>query len=693
MSEYSRMLTIGNKQIFKNNTATVDTNNKVNKIDRTWIKSVFMISGADLDPLDAKNRYFTSAETKFTDTTMGGNLGINARPQFCRYTDIRSQGRRMDRTEVTVNKGGNHGMGSYYSEAIDDNSQTLYLEFGVPEFNSLFSFFTRSIDYEMSIIAGTGRSPIWYKAGQIMGNIGMFLMLPVLSVAIWSIKALAGVVLGNSAFKYYYLKPTMHLYWSTVNTIVTTMATELGILIPTFMKENNEPKIGVPMQIDQTDLKEMHELMPDIIGSDNYIDVFAIATRAQAMANKQLELEKKSYESFKDNEAGGVDYIEKISGNISPERNRSFSTWLQDVLPTTGDVYQPKDKKDSTDVPPETNSVTGNDLKPDEEYGTYNTTAEEKDKEGWFSNSAKYFESAAIGGGSHAVFKVDYVGSVSESFSNSITDIPTAGKLKNISKQGRSTHFNFAGGNIAGGTGGVLDAVKDTLAGGLDSMSFGLSNIIPSLFGGAYMDIPKMWEDSSAELPKLNYTMQLISPYGNTISQIQNLYIPLAMIMAGTLPLSTGRSSYTSPFICKAFIKGVHNVQLGMITDLSITRGTSNLAFNKQKRALALDVSFSISDFSQLMMAPVDKGLFGGYNSGMDDESVFGRYIATLASRDLLTDMYAIPKAKMRLSKLKFGLDTSTSPAYWGMRTGSIVRNSPIGVFLVDKSLNLSEKN
>ena len=697
--QHSRMLTIGTrageeKQIFKNNTATFDKDERISRIDREWLRSVFMISGADLDPMDAANRYFSSAELKFTDTTMGGNLGINSRPQFTRYCDIRAKGRRSDRKKVNIQEKGSFGMGEYYSEAIDDNSLNLFLEFGVPKFNSLFNFFSRSIDPQAAIIARTGSPSLAYDVGKIAGKAAVFLMLPVISVTIWGIKAVVDVVLGDNPFNYYYLNPTMHTYWATVNTIVMQMTTELGILIPFFMPEKTTNGIGMPMKIDQEDLKEMHAIMPDLIGPNNYIDAFAIATRAQAMANNQLKLEKDMYESFVDSEDGARAYIDSTAGTVvNNERGRSFNQWMSDLMKDSDGMFQAKDPKQQTTATTPTNVDEQTIMsKVDEATNNYKETEDEK-SEGWFKKFGKYFNSAILGGGAHAIFKVDYVGSVNESFSNSVTDVPAASFINSIGKSAKEIKFSLAGGNIIGGTDNVVEAAKNVAIGALDGATFGLSSSLATLFGDAFIDVPKMWDDSSVSLPRLSYTMQLISPYGNTMSQLQNIYIPLAMILAGALPLATGKNSYTSPFICKAFLKGMHNVQLGMITDLSITRGTSNLAFNKQKRVLAIDVSFSITDFSQLMTAPIDNSMFGmGINSGLDDNNVFGRYIATLASRDLLTDMYTLPKAKIRLSRLKFKIDQNLSPSFWAFRTGNFIYDVA-GWAFADKTLTLTEKN
>lgn len=140
-----------------------------------------------------------------------------------------------------------------------------------------------------------------------------------------------------------------------------------------------------------------------------------------------------------------------------------------------------------------------NKLKPDKD-GVFKKTAVEK-SEGLLGDMSKYFESALTDGAAYAVIKVDYVGSVTESFSNQIGDIPTTGKIKSMAQAGRSTMFTFAGGNIAGDiTRNVSEAVNNIVKGSIDGITAGASNVITAMFGGAYVDIPKMWLDSTASM-------------------------------------------------------------------------------------------------------------------------------------------------------------------------------------------------
>lgn len=52
---------------------------------------------------------------------------------------------------------------------------------------------------------------------------------------------------------------------------------------------------------------------------------------------------------------------------------------------------------------------------------------------------------------------------------------------------------------------------------------------------------------------------------------------PAPMWLAGALPISPGRQTYTSPFICKLISVGRSNMDLAMIDSLSVTHGVGNL--------------------------------------------------------------------------------------------------------------------
>jgi hypothetical protein len=235
----------------------------------------------------------------------------------------------------------------------------------------------------------------------------------------------------------------------------------------------------------------------------------------------------------------------------------------------------------------------------------------------------------------------------------------------------------------------ITNGAKDVAKGFLNGVSFGLANVVTALLGNAFIDVPEMWEDSSMEIPSYTFTMQLRSPYGHPISILQTLYLPLSMIMGLGIPPATGRSSYGSPMLLRADVKGKCKIEKGMITNLSITRGPGNMGYSSAGRAISLDITFTITDFDRLMTSPVNGDILNILKAPIDDTSSLGRFLTSLAGRDLLTDKYFIPKAKIRFSKIVQNADQLTNPAFWGFRGGNALHNI-LGGFVADHNLVLN---
>lgn len=635
-----------------------DVYDEVQILDKDWTRQAFLISDDQMETalngFDKVNRYYSTATAKFTDTRMGGNIGINARPQFTHYSDICLPGRIKGRdpnpsvkmTSTPI------GMGRYYSEAIDDNAQTIYMRFGVPQFNSLLSFFSKAFDPHMTTLARTGRTTsTWYMLGKVAGTVLTVTAFPALSATIIGGRVLS-IFFSRQTSKYYTMKPTMHTYWTAVQTLVNAISVNKGLL-PRFYEDlglsasAKGQEIGTPYKFDNVMLEYLHNAMPDIFTDSNSIDVFAMATRAQRIANQQY---RNDYERLNKSTAtdfsGYVmkDYQDKIT---MPEAH-TFGKYLDELF-KWGDYYKSDDRDTRLELTPKDDPVTGQPVQ---------DVAKNK-----FMN---YFDAEFRGGAEFAIFKVDHTGAVGESFSNSAVESDISQKFNSTSSTARSARFTFAEGNVAGDTlKGVMGAVGEVVSGTLSGVTMGLFDGIAGLAGSGYIDIPKHWQSSTAQLPHSSYTIQLIAPYGNVISQLQNIHIPLCMLLAGALPLSTGSQSYTSPFLCQIFDRGRCQIQLGMIDNISIQRGTCNLPFNNRGNVNAIDVTFSVADLSSIMHMPISTGsLFGG-QTAIDEDNILMDYLAVLSGQDMYSQLFAIPKAKLNFAKTLRGIQNFTSPAYW----------------------------
>lgn len=647
-------------------------------LDRDWAKVAFMLPDVNYDPdyYDDVNRYWSSVDNKFTDTRLGGNLGINARPQFTHYADIVAKGRLNDRKPVALsNTGGHYGMGRFYGEAIDDNAHRVYMRFGVPQFNSLLRFFSGSFDPNLTSLARNGRGlSAWYSVGSLIGSLVFVKAFP----AIASMMIIAKFVKNlftNQTGKFYTMKPTMHLYWSTVNSLVNSIAINKGLFPRSMSAEFPDQKIGESYKPDQEYLDAMHRLMPDVFNASYGYDMFAAANRAQRIANQIMEDDAKLYDQTSNSDYTGI-------------ARRASQIKVSD--PAGGGVVNDLLRFISGKLEASIFTIEG--LKTRfEPMGGVNTETGETDLSN-VNGYTDYLEAEFKAGAQFAIFNVESVSSVQESFSNQSTESDLSQKLNSISSDVRSARFSFSDGNISddwvsSAIGSAVGAATDLVSGVASGVTGGLFDAVKGLMGSGFIDIPKHWQSSSASLPEVTYNMKLIRPYGNILSEMQNIHIPLAMILAGGLPLSTGKASYTSPFLCQIFDRGIMQVRLGLIKNISVTRGTANLPFTNRGNVTSIDVSFTVEDLSSLMHMPISNGsLFSGVgdvvnavvdvfgtsgvrDASMDDDNLLQDYLAVLSGMDVYSQVFMLPKAKLRLAKALRSFDKLTSPAYWASFT------------------------
>jgi hypothetical protein len=667
-------------------------------LDNSWVKVAFMTPSSGYTNYDSVSRFFSTASMKFTSSVIGGSIEINPKPQFTRYADIRSKGILPNRNDVTpTNVSGNYGMGRYYSEAFDDNAQRIYMRFGVPQYNSITSFLLNAADYSETQLARTGRISFLYQGTKAIGTIAMFYAFPVLTAGIYLYKGVSAL-LGSPTSKYYTLKPTMHAYWAGVNTLVNAIAVAKGIY-PFSFTNPTDGAVNTPGKlfnldngmvdsngniVKNTTLDQLHKLMPNIISSSGYIDVFAIAARPQALANKLMDqvhtaaLNSNTInvtDSMKNNPDDPAFIEASLAKTQAIVGNGNLVSFIQNSIYKLESYFKLSSdpaKNTGIEVDPRAASVVDN---TDGSSGKASTVTTENGPTQSTTNGpdatsfGSFLEAEFQGGAQFAIFQVDYTGPVSESFSNSTVESELSNKINSTSSSAREARFSLEDGNVAGGLlTSVVGAVGDVAAGALDAVSFGYGTKVLSalgvLAGQGFIDIPKHWQSSSASLPRSTYSIDLVSPYGNQISQLLNLYIPLAMLLVGALPLATGPQSYTSPFIVQLFDRGRSQIQLGMIESLSITRGTSNLGFTNLGSPLAMKVSFNVVDLSTILSMPLTSGAIFSKTEYSRD-MIINDYIAVLAGQDIYSQIYGLPRLKMSLARAVDNFKKYTSPAFW----------------------------
>jgi hypothetical protein len=209
--------------------------------------------------------------------------------------------------------------------------------------------------------------------------------------------------------------------------------------------------------------------------------------------------------------------------------------------------------------------------------------------------------------------------SVDDSFSNSTTQSQLSSTLNSLSDTGRE--LNFLIGNVGSNLGLQLDKLSG--AGTLDenveniqdeiNRILGGGNIMSNILGkatrilaGGRMVFPEIWSDSSFSR-SYSCKMKLVSPSGDKLSVFLNILVPIYHLLALALPRQSDGQTYYSPFLVRAFCQSMFNVDMGIITDLNVTKGAEG-EWTINGLPTVAEVSFSIKDmYESLMMTKVDE--------------------------------------------------------------------------------------
>ncbi len=652
--------------------------------DSRWVRTTFMLAEDEIAGLDGDTqkedlllwRLESSVRQKFTNTRLGGNFTINNPPQYTRYADIRLRGLAAKNNQGDEDE--NMGMGRFYGEQIDDNSQIVHLQFGLPEYNGMLSFFTSFFDNDASIMASEGRGSITYYLGKAIG-----LVVSVATMVRFPIWVMSGFgyrfIMQKPSSAYYYMVPRMALYWNKVNLIANTIAVNMGLVPRAWNSDTGASPIDTTLPEDDPYMTYAHRQSPEIFDSNGGINVYAVANKAQRMADERYRLILQEAEQATDN-TDLLRRMQKVSKQILVgEKPKNMDEYLAEYHKSViGDMghrrtdanvdvteikaaEQPEGTEGTKTIKPgifdslRAKFVSGGENQPPTIQEGYGSKEESGIWDYWIANRRE--------GSDYIAYKVDYTGSVSESFSNSVRESDISQKFNGFSNSNKSLRFTFSEGNTGiDPLDWITGAVTDLFGGIVDGVSMGG---FLALAGSAFVDIPKHWDNSSANFPTNSYTIELRTPYGNKLSRYMNLMIPLAGLLAGALPQSTGKKSYTSPMLCHSFCRGRSIIRNGMVTDINITRGVGNMAWTKNGECLGIDVTFTITDLSSVMHMPIDSGSILPWKGLLDDDSAFMDYMGILGNLSLADMTYPSRKLQLNIARKMQQYDTFFSKAHF----------------------------
>lgn len=577
----------------------------------------FILKGA-ADIMDARH---TKSYKSWTNTSLGGNFPINTVYGYTEWADV-----NMDRLYDFDDM----GMGRFYQESIEENAHDIHMRFGVQKFNTGVAFFTDWFDYKSYSLGVHGRGPgIMFTLGQLAA-VALGFYAPGVLIVGWLMKMVS--LIGGGRF--WYVAPTMPLYWTSVNNLFNRICGDMGLTLPP------APIDGVDMKYNSTGTRGNNErsyigqlvkMLPGVYqhgaGSTAEgftLDVRRIATRCQRLENQmnlrlakqlakvnidQIEetaLSKMYDEAFLSLTRQGK-YGETIQykGNQGGIPGSSTRAYLQEYLNSRAGLDSGKENTSGKKIDEKNKTSGSEEVDPDSVQGIYGTKSknldniDESDGDGFLDLMKRELND----GSAWITFRVDGTKSVGESFSNSTQESQIASLINGWSATKRQLQFSLMGGSIFG------DLVNTAIDGGMDMVagmakSLGMGGLAGFMYGSK-IDIPKTYSDSSASLPRMSYTIKLRTPYGHPICIAQDLYYPLCCILVAGLPISHGRAASGSPFYCELYDRGRAVIKNGIISNIRVERATSNVAWTKEGFPLGLDVTFDVENLDTTVHMPI----------------------------------------------------------------------------------------
>lgn len=651
-------------------------------VDKSALGNIGINVSKDAVGDDEIVKYFT--EPIPCDTRVGCNDAINPYWQFNRDDDIRPPAlvdpayaatKSVDTSGYRNEADYKHvtGMGRVYASMYNSQQQILWIEAGVPRFTNLLSYY-RDVCSDASVAEAINSGNMVTLASRITSIVLQatvwVVLFPVMTI-LWIPRWMERLT-NERITKYYSFKSTMPMYYSMVNSMLQYTAVSMGIHPRTLNNSayKDDKKMG---SIHGTHIAESLDAVQDSPGIPEILrrgpDIFKIMNRRSQM----ISIQKAEYTTTE------LLYQTKLRKDGYGTSNHG-DAFLSDIK----DFAWSDDKNDWVD----------------EEY-EFNTKDLDETAADWIKQRAidwwSSLKGTVLGSGNHVGFKIEKGATFSEDFANTTGETGLAERINGLAASRREEREMFGqsfAGRIVNKTllsaaeGGLTNIknsfieaatneVKAAAVGVLASAaSFDIGAVLVT--GNGFLEIPKVWR-SSTMTRNYSFNFKLRSRYGDPVSVFQSIYIPLFMLIALAAPRAIGDSSYTSPFLIRAYCRGMFHIPLGIITSLTINRGSPEFGWSSDFYPLEVNVSVTIEDLSPQLFVSMNDGIIDTFTRN----STMQAYLDTLSSLGLRDMIYMWPKLTRKMNTaLAIARSKTFNSSYYGTRLGESRIGKMIGAFV-----------
>lgn len=380
-------------------------------------------------------------------------------------------------------------------------------------------------------------------------------------------------------------------------------------------------------------------------------------------------------------------YNVDVANNVIPTSDEYKMAGSGEGSGVFGDVKEITNKfqygSSGSDVPPATGSYTasGEQINATTENSealegtiplSFIDVNKDVSQESWLGQIGELLQDAFLGGMESVTFRVEGgTGPVSDSFSNNTRQSDIAGYFNSAITA--VNNFKF---NVQGGTTGIgpVDYVLNTIKDGVVGLASGsvIGNIPLALLGNARVSVPEHWEDSTANLHTESYTIYSEALYAHPYSISMAVFLPLALIGPFIWPIASGGSTYTTPFMVKAFSRGRTIIKRGIVKNASITFGEGELGWTKDRKPLNIRINLDIADLDPILAMPVTRmknpldvvNLTRLTSSYLSDIGKYNDYISRIAGIDYLDTILKYNRLNRVVTRVKTDFQQMFSPSY-----------------------------
>ena len=219
---------------------------------------------------------------------------------------------------------------------------------------------------------------------------------------------------------------------------------------------------------------------------------------------------------------------------------------------------------------------------------------------------------------SYISFYLDAETSISETMSNSTTYSQLKDSINSISDVAKELQF-LAGPIVGSKIAALDDEGNTTFSNAVDEIANKVSRKlgytrfiknamegIKTVATGGTIVFPKIWESSEFSR-SYDVSIKLRTPDCDLVSWYLNILVPLIHLIALAAPRNIDANSFKSPFLIRAYYKGIFNIDMGIITSLSITKGREG-AWTVDGLPSEVDVQINIEEmYDALSISNDDK--------------------------------------------------------------------------------------